>query len=351
MEILNTVNDNDYRKWLDYWQVWPNREIFSHPDYLKLYSDEKSAAFCAVSVSDEGCVIYPFLMRDLSQESFCDLSIGSIYDIISPYGYGGPCFFGDGNLIKAMEIFNIEFQAWAESNNVISEFVRFYLDSNTREFFPGKVEYNNDNIIVDLTYDNNARWMTFKHKVRKNVKKAMSSGIELEVDETGKRLDDFLEIYYCTMQRRSAKSGYYLPRDFFESLNSELKGHYVYLHAVFESKIIASELLLVSSNTIYSFLGGTNSDYFELRPNDFLKYHAICWGSNCNKKAFVLGGGYTPNDGIYTYKQSFEPKGNRSFYVGKRIFFDDIYELLIENREKDKGKIIRENKYFPLYRL
>ena len=39
----------------------------------------------------------------------------------------------------------------------------------------------------------------------------------------------------------------------------------------FEDKPISTELIIVNENVMHSFLGGTISDYFNLRPNDFLK--------------------------------------------------------------------------------
>jgi hypothetical protein len=48
--------------------------------------------------------------------------------------------------------------------------------------------------------------------------------------------------------------------------------------------------------------------------------------------AFVLGGGYSGEDGIYKYKQSFAPNGSVPFRVLKRVHRPDDAERLVALR-------------------
>ena len=89
--------------------------------------------------------------------------------------------------------------------------------------------------------------------------------------------------------------------------------------------------MLVSERNAYSFLGGTASDAFELRPNDLLKWELILWLKSAGKRRFVLGGGYGADDGIFRYKRSFAPHGLVPFFVGRRVLEPELYRDLTES--------------------
>ena len=108
-------------------------------------------------------------------------------------------------------------------------------------------------------------------------------------------------------------------------------------HVMKEDQIISSELVLYDLRNAYSFLGGTDSDYFPLRPNELLKDYIIKWAHSQNLKKFVLGGGYGEDDGIFTYKKYFSKDGVFPFYIGKRIINHEKYNILCDLRmERNK---------------
>jgi Acetyltransferase (GNAT) domain len=85
------------------------------------------------------------------------------------------------------------------------------------------------------------------------------------VDSDGSRLDEFLHVYTETMKRRNADRYYYFSRAFFETLIRSIPGLFVFSHVVHQGRVVASELVLLSRNHAYFFLGGTLADAFELR--------------------------------------------------------------------------------------
>lgn len=344
MKVLNSKVDRD--EWLALLGEWPEREVFAHPDYIDLYTDQGSEALCAVMQTGDATVLYPFIKRSLQAEPYCT---ECLYDIVTAYGYGGIYAYGQWTGESIRE-FCREFAVWAEGQGVVSEFIRFSLDSASREFYTGGAELNNHNVVVDLTQSAEQMWSGFKHKVRKNVNRARSHGIEIVFDDKGERLDDFLGIYFDTMDRRNAGKGYYFAREYFESIIRNLGNQFVFCHALLGDKVISTELVLVSQNNIYSFLGGTLDEYFEMRPNDLLKYEMINWGHGMGKKKFVLGGGYVPMDGIFQYKLAFAPDGVVPFYVGKQIFIPKKYTELIGNRRNLDHTWNPDENFFPLYR-
>lgn len=350
MEVWEADVAADFHRWDHLVREWPNAEVFAHPSYVKLYEDQASRAMCASLVSEAGTVLFPFLLRDVLLEPYADGLTSPAFDIITPYGYGGP-FAWDCEEPEALaKQFWDEFDVWAENTGVVSEFLRLSLFEGSLLPYRGDVEQKQDNIVRSLELSEDDLWMDFDHKVRKNVKKAQRSGVEIEVDLTGERFEDFYRIYVETMDRRAASGGYYFTRDYFEAINLELRGHFAYFHAIHGGQVASTELALVSKDSVYSFLGGTDSLAFNLRPNDLLKFEIIRWAKQTGRTNFVLGGGYEPNDGIFRYKRAFAPNGNRPFSVGSRIHDADTYERLVkEKAETVKGWSSRPG-FFPAYR-
>jgi hypothetical protein len=325
----------DSAEWLAHWSSWPEREIYAHPGYVSLEEDEHTRALCSGWRSDEGSVLYPFLLRDLRGEPFgVDAS-----DVITPYGYGGAFFWGRDRDAVA-RAFWPAFDEWADEAHVVSEFVRFALFDEHLLPYPGEREQRLVNVVRDLEPSADELWMDCEHKVRKNVKSARRAGVTIEFDPAGERLDDFLRLYEHTLERREAPERYRFPRAFFERLPHE----YVYVYALHGDKVVSSELVLLSELNAYSFLGGTDSEAFELRPNDLLKWELILWAKQAGKRRFVLGGGYAVDDGIFRYKRSFAPRGLVPFFVGRRVLQPALYaELTQKAGGGDPG-------FFPAYR-
>jgi hypothetical protein len=320
-------------EWLAHWEAWPAREAHAHPAYARLYEDDASRAHCAAWRSSEGNVLYPFLLREIPETD--------ARDTITPYGYGGAFVWGGSRDALAARFWPA-YDAWASAERVVSEFVRFSLFEDELLPYPGEREQKLVNVVRTLAPDEVALWSDVEHKVRKNVKKARRSGVSVVFDETAERLDDFLGLYAHTLERRDAASRYAFPRAFFERIRDELRGSFVFAHALQEDRVVSSELALVSEHSVYSFLGGTHSDAFDLRPNDLLKYELILWSKRRDKRDFVLGGGFESDDGIFRYKRSFAPNGLVPFLVGRRVLDPARYAELAGGAESES---------FPAYRF
>jgi hypothetical protein len=330
----------DAAEWLEHWASWPQREVHAHPGYVSLFEDAHTHALCAAWRSEGACVLYPFLLRDLRAEPF----LVDAADTITPYGYGGAFSWGAKHESVAPRFWEA-FDEWAAERRVVSELVRFALFDEELLPYPGERDQRLVNAVRDLAPSADELWMDFEHKVRKNVKKARRAEVQIEFDEAGARLDDFLRLYAHTLERREAAERYAFPREFFERIHDALAGQFVYVHALHENRVVSSELVLLSEHNAYSFLGGTDSDAYDLRPNDLLKHETILWAKEAGKSRFVLGGGYTDDDGIFRYKRSFAPHGLMPFCIGRRVFQPALYAELTE-----RAGATDERAFFPAYR-
>ena len=349
--IFDSALESDVREWLEMWHESPAGEVFAHPEYVRLYSVESCRGLCAAWKSGSLRVLHPFVLRDVAGEPYWKGSAGTLFDVTSAYGYAGPFAWGDPG-DRAAECFWREFRAWAMEHQVVSEFVR--LNPFEQGSYPGETWPTTAHIIRSLDGDETALWMDFDHKVRKNVMKATRCGVRIEIDETGKRLDDFLRVYEHTMDRRRALKVYYFPRQFFERMHQQLAGQFAYFHALVDGQVVSTELVLVSKRSVYSFLGGTLENSFRERPNDLLKFAIMKWAKRQAKAHFVLGGGNRGEDGIYRYKRAFAPRGETPYRLGGQIFSKELYDALMDGRqrfEQERGQAwVPTQGFFPAYR-
>lgn len=353
LQIWDAADACDRKQWIDLWEQWPGKEVFGHPEYVRLNARPHDRALCAALSVNGGHVLYPFLLRALTDEPYCDVPQCGWTDIATPYGYGGPFAWGAPWSNETVHAFWSQFGVWASKSRVVSEVVRLSLFPETLVEYPGDRRVLWDNVVRTLESENEL-WRDFEYKVRKNVNRARASGVTVRIDEKGDRLDDFLAIYTGTMNRRNAEDTYYFPRKYFERIHAELSGQFVYFHAFAGGVVVSTELVLVSANRIYSFLGGTDAAWYHVRPNELLKLEIMNWARSAGKTEFVLGGGYARGDGIYRYKLSFAPNGRVPFSIGSRVLNGEAYEQILQARRRfaaTKGaQWLPRPDYFPAYR-
>jgi hypothetical protein len=157
------------------------------------------------------------------------------------------------------------------------------------------------------------------------------------------------------MNRLGAPQKFYFTKSFFETLIAELPNQVLFFHALHNQHVLSTELLLISENHLYPFLGGTLEEGRSLRANPLLRHGVNLWGIAQGKQHVILGGGYlSEQDSLLCYKQRFAPNGSVSFNVGTRIYDSHSYQALIEKRaswEHEQGNQWSPSlKFFPAYR-
>lgn len=345
MQGIQEIAIGDQKTWDSIVRSFPDYDVFYLSGYSYAFMNESLRNGTPVLLyyeNGEDRAINVVFKRDVAIDPKLKGKIekGRYYDLISPYGYGG--FWGN---VSDWNKLNRVYAAYCTDNHYVCEFIRFELFADYYKNYDGEVETRTHNIVRSLEMPLDEIWMDFKQKVRKNVKRANTHNLECIIENTDEHLEDFLRIYYSTMDRTDAEGEYYFSKQFYEVLN-EMKENVMYFHAVYEGKIVSTELVIFGSQNAYSYLGGTDRDYFDIRPNDYLKYEIIKWAHKKGLKNFVLGGGYGADDGIYQYKLCLAPHGLYNFYIGRKIFDKESYDKLVAFRGNDE----LNEKFFPLYR-
>jgi len=349
LRVLDGTLDNDRETWRQLWQEWPDREVFANPDYVQLVAKPGEKAACAVYKDEAGSVMFPLIIRPIRREVWAEDS-KELFDLTTPYGYGGP--FVQGRPYDAR--FWALFSQWARQRQLVSLYTRLTLFPEDILAFEGNMIVVSHNVVRSLEPSIEQIWADYEHKVRKNVNKASRSGLTVNVDLTGDRLQEFLAIYHATMERRNADEYYFFSAEFFQKIVASMPGNFAFFYCDKDGIAVSVELALVTESRIYSFLGGTLPDFFPLRPNDLLKHEMIVWAKSNGKKEFVLGGGQTEDDGIFRYKVAFATQGIVPYCIGTKVFDMANYDYLCQVRKRYEEKQGREwdvrPDYFPAYR-
>src|SRR5699024_844546 len=98
-------------------------DIYFNKDYGKLYEDhEDGVAEQFVYESQHGKITNLFIKREVPIQ----IESKVYYDIITPYGYGGPIILECSNQKELLKEYEQAFQKYCEDNNIVAEFVRFH---------------------------------------------------------------------------------------------------------------------------------------------------------------------------------------------------------------------------------
>lgn len=324
-------------------------DLHYQPKYFALFPYMGEAQLFVYQEGTE-TVVYPFFLRKVNLiPGLADKLSIDLYDITSPYGYGGPLATPTAG-VSVFSNFYQCFAGYCASKNIITEFIRFHPILGNHHLIKNHVEVERVSSVVCVNLKGSAEeiWLGYKRNNRKNIKKAYREGLEVILEEAPAHFTDFLAIYHHTLSRNQAGNFYHFSTEFYKYLHKKLKDNFLYAHTLMNGQVISTELLLYNESYIHSFLGGTLEQFYEYRPNNILKHEVINWAKNKGIKYFLLGGGYRDEDGIFRYKLSFASNGVLDFYVGKKVHNQEAVSRLEEIMASKKPR--ESEGYFPSYR-
>lgn len=323
------------------------KDIYFEGDYGKLYENIEYGKTRIFKYEDEnGYISNQFIIREIPIK--IDNSI--YYDIVTPYGYGGPiieeCIEGKKkSLLKGYEK---RFNQYCKENNIVSEFVRFHpIIQNAKDF---ESLYNakciRKTLGTNLDYKEPVK-EEFSKRCRKNIRRAINKGIKYKITEKPKSINNFKEIYYSTMKRNNATDYYYFNDEYFEKILKYFRNNVILVEAIYQDKVIACGLYFVYNKIIHIHLSGTLEEYLYLSPAYILRYAITLWGKENGYKMIHHGGGRSNSkeDSLYLFKKQFANNTEFDFYIGKKVWNKEIYEKMCEIKNVGEN-----DEFFPAYR-
>lgn len=326
------------------------QDIYFQADYGKLY-EEAEQGKCIRWKYDgaEGRISHLFILREIPIE--CDN--GPWFDIVTPYGYGGPVIeklsvgYNKKDLTAAFEN---SFLEYCIDNKIVSEFVRFHpIAENAKDFEDiYHAECIRHTVGTRLSEFDDPIEAEFSKGCRKRIRQAIRKGIRWRVTAQPENIEPFKDIYYSTMERNDAEEYYYFTDRYFSDCLKLFRENILFVEAIYEGKTIAAGLYFTFGKLIHIHLSGTLSEYLYLSPAYILRYAVTLWGMENGYELIHHGGGRSnrTDDSLYMFKKQFGKNTEFDFYIGKRIWNNEIYRALCRKRNKEmNGK-----GYFPEYR-
>lgn len=325
-----------------------NLDIYFDKKYAKLYEKFENGVAQEFNIKCEyGEIKNIFIKRKITTE----IEGKVFFDITTPYGYGGPIII---NCERGKEKFLLEyyekiFGEYCIENNIVSEFIRFHPIIGNGVIFEKiyDVEKNRVTLGTNLDIFDDPVDNEFSKSCKKNIRRALKKGVTFEIEESPRSVDDFIKVYYSTMDRNDAKDFYYFDKEYFEESIKFFKENIIIVKAVFEGKVIAAGFYFISNDIIHIHLSGTLSEYLYLSPAYVLRYAVTIWGKEKGYKLIHHGGGRTNSldDGLYKFKKNFSKNTEFDFYIGRKIWNESIYKKLCLANKVDESE-----EFFPAYR-
>lgn len=338
---LNATNLKD--------EVRTVKDIYFSKEYGKLYEKMENGKCVSFTLFHElGSVHHVFLKREIPIDV---PGAGPYYDLITPYGYGGPIIEAEDERGKKelAHLFYREFRKYCQAENIVSEFIRFHPILKNAADFKGwyAIDFMRNTIQTRLDKTEDPLMSEYSPSVRRLIRKALEQGLEYNVSVNPRSLDRFKDLYFQTMNRNKADEYYYFDDEYFEQCLRLLGRQLVVVEVIWRGDVIAMSLNFVSNGIIHVHLTGSLEQHHHLHAPNMLQYALLCWGIENEIKLIHHGGGRTndPDDKLYLYKKKYGRAQELEFHVGKKIWDPEIYRLLC--RESGIGE---NHSFFPAYR-
>ncbi|WP_142825932.1 GNAT family N-acetyltransferase [Planococcus soli] len=325
------------------------RDLFFVKDYAALY-EEMEGGSCEVFEFEHplGSVYHQFIKREIPIQ----LEDGPYFDLLTPYGYGGPVITelkDEASKDELVNHFCQAFQAYCLEHNIVSEFVRFHpLIDNAADFKSCyTVLFRRHTTGVTLKGFEDPVQEEFSGSTRKRIRKALKDGVTYRITLSPSNLDLFQDMYIKTMQRVGAEDFYLFDNTYFQKIIDNLGDQLVLVEAVFDSQVIGAELHFHSGSVIHTHLSCTVDGFNHLSPVYVMTYAIVLWGKERGVEFIHSGGGVNPgpDDSLYLFKKRFGRNTEFDYYVGNKIWNEKIYQQLVQQTNSNS-----ESGLFPAYR-
>ena len=321
-------------------------DIYFEPEYAKLYETEDSRAVEYRFECEHGLITNLFLKRTIV---FPQLEGIQYYDIVTPYGYGGPVIHWATDKEKLINAYMEDFRRFSKQERIVSEFIRFHpIIANGVDFKEAyNTIYDRKTVGTNLTFDDVIGTEFSKHK-RKDIRRILKDPqIRFEVDEHPGDLADFLPVYYSTMDRDGADGYYYFDKAYFDRMLAAFPEHITTGKVFHGEKLIAMGVYFRYGKYLHAHLSGTLSEYLDYSPAYILKYALALYGHEKGYEVIHYGGGSSssPENSLYRFKREFGRNTQFDFYIAKKIWDENAYRMICKAVNADMN-----SSFFPAYR-
>lgn len=156
---------------------------------------------------------------------------------------------------------------------------------------------------VSLDADEERAWSVLPGSVRRAIRKARSSGLEVRVGNDPDLLRNFFDLHLATRKVKYRLLAQ--PFRLFTALRDRFGDDLAVLGAWHGDKMIAGILLLAWGNTLYYKFNASSPQALEMRPNDLLMWEATRLGVSRDLATLDLGRTDSDHESLARYKSKY----------------------------------------------
>lgn len=333
---MSIETTTDPETWADWSAAVDLEDVYYRLEYLELWEDEEAGSPVGIRYeSGDGTVLYPLLKVPLGA---LEGGEGRI-DVRTAYDFGGPYASG-GDPEALLESFDEELVELFDEWNVVTEFAR--LHPLRLEALPADSEFHADNFVVETSEGYDEVVDQYKSSFDRNVRQAERNGLEVEITDAPGETERtaFVDLYLDTMEKVGADPFYFFSDSTLERL-MDLPEMSTVTTRTEEGEVAASAIVLQSDEDLFYFLGASDREYLELRPNNILFDRIIRHAAETGREQFHLGGG---SEGLRRFKSQMATD-TVDYHLLKRLHDPEVYRTICEAEGFDP-----EADAFPVYR-
>lgn len=201
---------------------------------------------------------------------------------------------------------------------------------------------------LDLTAPPGNQSARYARNLRRQVRQLRKMGLTCE--EVGPEyLNDFIRVYYETMDRLGAEPANYFDKSYFGYLMNRMSRIMHLFVCKLEGKVICAGLAAACNGIVECHLTGTATEYVQLSPSKLLYDTWREWASRIGSWVLHLGGGLGGRrDSLYEFKRRFGGI-ERPFLVWRHPVNRQVYGDLCREAFRRAG-MRPDDSFFPRYR-
>lgn len=347
---LQFLRPND-RRWNEFLSDVPH-DSYHLPPYLDMIAAEENAAAEAVLISQGSDYFFvPYLVRSLAELEWNGDATSQLRDICSPYGYPGPLARDSSGAFFQQAI--PQWLAELRQRGIVSGFIRLHplLNVESPQFSAwGAIELRGRTVNIDLSLSAEEQWSATRRDHRSNINKSLRQGLTVDVVSPEEKIEEFIQVYYETMDRVGASDYYYFSPQYFQQLIQALSGHLdlCLVHDA-DGELLCAGLFTECAGIVQYHLSGTTSRGLKLRPSKLMLHKMRERAKARGNRAMHLGGGYGGReDSLFEFKAGFS-KTWPKFASWHIVCAPDEYAAL-EVKRGIGVNVPRDSSFFPSYR-
>ncbi|OKH53224.1 FemAB family protein [Calothrix sp. HK-06] len=333
-------------------------DVYHLPQYIlteAIRTNSKPEAILIIENEKTFCL--PYLLRnytDLFEKNIIDTDY---YDIGSPIGYAG-CLLNDAAK-KEPFFFKAAIEQLIKNfrdRNICSAFFRLHpiLNKNINEVLsPEIIQVNGETLSINLNLSSTEIWRNTRSEHRTSINRCKRNGFTAKIVNYKQYIQEFINIYYETMERVGAKTYYYFDSEYFHGL---MKLNEVVHLCIVEkdNKITCAGIFTECCGIIQYHLGATKNEFLKEAPSKLMFDYVRYWAKERENQVFHLGGGLggAKTTSLYHFKAGFSNQ-KHSFLTLRLILDQEKYDRFVYLRAKtlsmEPQKLLDSN-FFPAYR-